>query len=133
MPGIELFDIEEGFLDDQSGGWNLQKAEICSVCALSRLCFTLAVATLYVTAQGVDVVASGERRRVDPDWFRGNSYFRIGWDWVKTALQQGWRLIDSVCFTHVKDPQPAMASRKRHDERTYQIEFTIRTCQYAPD
>jgi hypothetical protein len=91
------------------------------------------VATLYVTAQGVDVVASGQRRRVDPHWFRGNSYFRIGWDWVKTALLQGWRLIDSVCFTHGKDPQPAMASRKQHDQRTYRIEFEIRTYQYAPD
>jgi hypothetical protein len=127
------FDIEESFLDDQSGGWNLQKSEIRSVCALSRLCFILAVATLYVTAQGVDVVASGQRRRVDPHWFRGNSYFRIGWDWVKTALLQGWQLIDSVCFTHGKDPQPAMASRKQHDERTYRIEFEIRTYQYAPD
>ena len=127
------FDIEESFLDDQSGGWNLQKSEIRSVCALSRLCFILAVDTLYVTAQGVDVVTSGQRRRVDPHWFRGNSYFRIGWDWVKTALIQGWQLIDSVRFTHVKDPQPAMASRKQHDERTYRIEFKIHTYQYAPD
>jgi len=45
------FDIEEAFLDDQSNGWNLQKSEIRSVCALSRLCFILAIATLYVTAQ----------------------------------------------------------------------------------
>jgi hypothetical protein len=29
------FDIEESFLDDQSVGWNLQKSEIRSVCALS--------------------------------------------------------------------------------------------------
>jgi hypothetical protein len=32
------FDIEESFLDDQSNGWNIQKSEIRSVCALSRLC-----------------------------------------------------------------------------------------------
>jgi hypothetical protein len=95
-----------------------------ALCALPRLCFILAVATLYVTAQGVNVVASGQRRRVAPHWFRGNSYFRIGWD---------WRLIDSVCFTHVKGPQPAMASRKQHDQRTYRIEFEIRTYQYASD
>jgi hypothetical protein len=31
------FDIEEAFLDDQSNGWNLQKSEVRSVCALSRL------------------------------------------------------------------------------------------------
>ncbi len=40
------FDIEEAFLDDQSNGWNLQKSEIRSVCALSRLWFLLAIATL---------------------------------------------------------------------------------------
>ncbi|WP_293037428.1 transposase [Moorena sp. SIO1F2] len=44
------FDIEENFLDDQSNGWNVQKSEIRSVSALSRLWFILAVATLYVTA-----------------------------------------------------------------------------------
>ncbi len=127
------FDIEEAFLDDQSSGWNLQKSELRSVCALSRLWFLLAVATLYVTAQGVVVVESGDRRRVDPHWFRGNSYFRIGWDWIKTALEQGWQLIRTVCFTQARDPEPAMASRKQHDRRTYQIEFNIRTYQYDPD
>jgi hypothetical protein len=127
------FDIEEAFLDDQSAGWNLQKSELRSVCALSRLWFLLAVATLYVTAQGVAVVASGDRRRVDPHWFRGNSYFRIGWDWVKTALEVGWPLIRAVCFTQAHDPEPAMASRKQHDQRTYRIEFKIHTYQYDPD
>ncbi len=127
------FNIEEAFLDDQSNGWNLQKSEVRSVCALSRLWFILAVATLYVTAQGTQVVEDGLRRRVDPHWFRGNSYFRIGWDWIKTALEQGWQLIDSVCFTRSRDPEPAMASRKQHDDRTYRIEFKIHTYKYQPD
>jgi len=126
------FDIEENFLDDQSNGWNIQKSELRSVCALSRLWFILAVATLYVTAQGVDVVESGKRRWVDPHWFRGNSYFRIGWDWVKTALESGWRLIRRVRFTGNRDPQPAMASRQQHQKRTYQLEFTIQTYRYDP-
>ena len=47
------FDIEEGFLDDQSSGWNIQKSEIRSVCALSRLWFVLALATLYVMERQV--------------------------------------------------------------------------------
>jgi hypothetical protein len=123
----------ENFLDDQSNGWNVQKSELRSVCALSRLWFILAVATLYVTAQGVEVVQSGKRRWVDPHWFRGNSYFRIGWDWVKTALETGWRLTRRVRFTGNRDPQPAMASRKQHQQRTYQVEFTIRTYHYLPD
>ncbi len=86
------FDIEENFLDDQSNGWNIQRSEIRSVCALSRLWFILAVATLYVTAQGVAVVVEGKRRWVDCHWFRGNSYFPIGWEWVKTALVNRWSL-----------------------------------------
>lgn len=124
------FDIEENFLDDQSNGFNVQKSEIRSVCALSRLWFILSVATLYLTAQGVDVVESGKRRWVDPHWFRGNSYFRIGWDWVKTALENQWQLIQQVRFRSHRDPQPAKASRKQHDKRIHQIEFKIWTYQY---
>ena len=91
------FDIEENFLDDQFNGWNIQKLEIRSVCSLSRLWFILAIVTLYITAQGVEVVAIGKRRWVDTHWFRGNSYFRIGWQWVKTALECGWQLAKSKC------------------------------------
>ncbi|MDV2997541.1 MAG: hypothetical protein N4J56_007246 [Chroococcidiopsis sp. SAG 2025] len=127
------FDIEENFLDDQSNGWNVHKSDIRSRCALSRLWFILAVATLYVTAQGVEVVARGQRRWVDPHWFRGHSYFRIGWDWVKAALENGWRLIRCVRLTGNKDPEPAMASRQQHERRSYQLEFTIRTYQYRVD
>lgn len=127
------FDIEENFLDDQSKGWNVQKSEIRSLCALSRLWFILAVATLYVTAQGVEVIESGKRRWVDPHWFRGNSYFRIGWDWVKAALENGWRLIRRVRLTRNQDPDPVMASRKQHALRRYRLEFTIQTYQYLAD
>ena len=39
------FDIEEGFLDDKSGGFQLESSQIRSAQALERLCFVLAVAT----------------------------------------------------------------------------------------
>lgn len=126
------FDIEESFLDEQSNGWNMQSCQIRSVPALSRLWFILALATLYVTAQGTQVVETGKRRQVDAHWFRGNSYFRIGWQWVQTALQEGWRLISQICFTSNRDPQPAMASRRQHDKRTYRLEFRVQTYCYAP-
>ena len=64
------FDIEEAFRDDQSNGWNLQKSEIRSVCDLSRLFLILAVATLYVTAQGVAAMEEGRRKREDGE--KGN-------------------------------------------------------------
>ena len=124
------FDIEENFLDDQSAGWNVQRSMIRDVCALSRLWFILSVATLYVSAQGVQVVDSGKRRWVDTHWFRGNSYFRIGWDWVKAALLNGWKLINSVVFSRNHDPEPAMASRKQYEQRLYQLEFQVQTYSY---
>lgn len=127
------FDIEETFLDDQSNGWNMQESEIRSVCALSRLWFILALATLYVTAQGTEVVETGKRRWIDTHWFRGNSYFRIGWDWVKTALFNGWRLIRRVRFTANRDPDPVIASRQQHEKHTYRLEFKVSTFQYSPE
>lgn len=127
------FDIEENFLDEQSNGWNIQRSEIRSVVALSRLWFILALATLYVTAQGDAVVAMGRRRWIDTHWFRGNSYFRIGWEWVKAAFEKGWELINDVCFTSHHDPDPAMASRKQDQKRRYRIEFQIHIVVYATE
>lgn len=43
------------------------------------------------------------------------------------------RINQQVRFMSNRDPQTAMASRKQHHKRTYQIEFTIRTYQYAAD
>ena len=127
------FDIEELFKDEQSGGWNLQKSEIRSVCDLSRLCFILALATLYVTAQGVAVVERGQRRWVDTHWFRGNSYFRIGRDWIQAALLDGWQLIKRVVFRSNEDPEPAMASRTQHEKHFYRLEFQVCTRRFKPD
>lgn len=127
------FDIEELFKDEQSSGWNLQKSEIRSVCDLSRLCFILALATLYVTAQGVAVVEQGKRRWVDTHWFRGNSYFRIGLDWVQAALLDGWKLVKQVLFRSDNDPEPAMASRIQHEKRSYRLEFQSRTSHFQSD
>jgi Transposase DDE domain len=121
------FEIEENFLDDQSNGWNIQRSEIRSVVALSRLWFILSLATLYVTAQGDTVVAEGKRRWLDPHWFRGNSYFRIGWEWVKAAWVKGWDVIGSVSFTSHLDPDPVMASRPQAQQRRYRLEFEIHT------
>ncbi|MFP4104373.1 transposase [Coleofasciculus sp.] len=88
--------------------------------------------TLYVTAQGVAVVSSGKRRWVDPHWFRGNSYFRIGWQWVKAAWVRGWQLIDDVVFIGNADPHPAKASCRQHCKRWHRLEFQLQSYDYAP-
>ncbi|MGD2207752.1 MAG: transposase [Anaerolineae bacterium] len=68
------FDIEENFLDDKSNAFQVESSLIRSAEALSRLCFVLAMTTLYLVSQGTVVVEQGKRRWVDAHWFRGNSY-----------------------------------------------------------
>jgi hypothetical protein len=111
------FDIEENFLDDKSNGFQLEASLIRSADALDRLCFVLAITTLYLVSQGTVVVEQGKRRRVDPHWFRGNSYLKIGWKWVKRALSQGWALITRLYLPGGPDPEPAKASRRQHARR----------------
>ena len=67
------FDIEENFLDDKSNGFQLESSLVRDAAALTRLCFVLAVATLYLVAQGTQVVTAQKRRWVDPHWLRGTS------------------------------------------------------------
>lgn len=125
------FDIEESFLDDKSNGFELESSEIRNAPALSRLCLVLAIATLYLTAQGTEVVAQGKRRLVDPHWFRGSSYLKIGWNWDKTALTQGWELFQTLILPSSPDPSPAIASRQQDQKKRYRLEFTVRSFDYA--
>jgi hypothetical protein len=104
------FDIEEHFLDDTSNGFQLESSLVRAPDALTRLCFVVAVAPLYLGAQGTQVVAQQKRRWVDPHWLRGNSYLRIGWQWVKRALARGWELFATLHLSGTPDPDPCRAS-----------------------
>jgi hypothetical protein len=104
------FTIEENFLDDKSNGFQLESSLVRDADALTRLCFVLAVATLYLVAQGTQVVAQQKRRWVDPHWLRGNSYLRLGWQWVKSALARGWELFATLHLSGLPDPDPCRAS-----------------------
>jgi hypothetical protein len=108
------FDIEENFLDDKSNGFQLESSLIRSAPALTRLCLVLAMTTLYLVSQGVEVVKQGKRRWVDPHWFRGQSYLKIGWNWVKLALSRGVDLITNMHLASDCDPEPAMASKRQY-------------------
>lgn len=122
------FDIEEGFLDDKSGGFQLESSQIRSAQALERLCFVLAVATLFLVSQGLEVVETNKRRWVDAHWFRGNSYFKIGWKWIHRALIKGYALITRLALSPFPDPEPAMASRKQAEKRaslTFSVQFEV--------
>ena len=126
----ERFDIEEEFLDEKSNGFDLEGSSLRSSIALSRLCFVLALATLFLTVQGERVVASGSRRQVDCHWHRGSSYFRIGWDWIRGVLHKGRPLFSGFHLHGTPDRQPARASRKQL-EKQYERTFTVRSYCYA--
>ncbi len=122
------FDIEENFLDDKSNGFQLESSLIRSPEALERLCFVLAMTTLYLVSLGTSVVQQGKRRFVDPHWFRGMSYLKIGWKWVSYALSRGYALICRVYLSSECDPEPAIASRKQAQQRQDRFVFE---CQEA--
>jgi hypothetical protein len=126
----ERFQIEEELLDEKSNGFQLDRSEIRSVPALSRLCLVMAVATLMLTVQGQQVVATGKRRCVDPHWQRGNSYLRIGWNWLKGTLHQGWRLFSTISLLGATDPEPASASKKQ-TQKQLEREFIIKSYTFA--
>ena len=115
--GGERFDIEENFLDDKSNGFQLEGSLIRSAEALEHLCFVLAITTLYLVSLGTSVVKQGKRCLVDPHWFRGASYLKIGWHWVTYALTRGYELYTTVYLCSDVDPEPAMASKKQDATR----------------
>jgi len=125
------FDIEENFLDDKSNGFQLEASLIRSAAMLTRLCLVLAVATLYLVAQGTEVVARHCRRWVDPHWFRGSSYLQIGWHWVKTALGKGWKLLTRLYLSGDPDPEPAQASEKQAQKRRQKRRQAVFSLLYA--
>jgi hypothetical protein len=117
------FDIEENFLDDKSNGFQLESSGIRTSAGLNRLCFVMSVATLYLVAQGTEVVAQNKRRLIDPHWSRGHSYLRIGWDWVRQAVYQGREMLRSIRLIGGPDPEPARASRKQAEKRAQRFLF----------
>jgi hypothetical protein len=124
------FEIEENFLDDKSNGFHLESSLVRNAEALARLCLVLAITTLYLVAQGTHVVAADKRRWVDPHWLRGNSYLRIGWQWVKTALTRGWPLVATLHLSGAPDPEPTRAAAS-HSTPPPPVTFT-RTFCYSP-
>jgi len=72
------------------------------------------------------VVTQGNRRWVDSQWFRGQSYLQIGWRWVKLALSRGYELTTSVHVSAAADPEPAIASKIQHRNQSplfFSLEF----------
>jgi len=120
----QRFDVEENFLDDKSGGFQLESSLIREAQALTRLGLILATATLYLVSTGVSVVTLGLRRLVDSHWQRGLSYFKIGWRWIEYALTNQRFLLRFSWLDPGPDPEPVSAS-KAQDARPSVIFYAI--------
>ena len=110
----ERFGIEENFPGDKSNGFGWEESRLRDPEAPGRLVLVTATATLCLSLQGARVEAGGRRTEADPHWFRGLSYFRIGWNWIKRALEHGERILQAWVFPKHFRPAPAQASRKQH-------------------
>ena len=118
------FCVEESFLDLKSNGFNLEASRLRDRFALAQLCGVIALTMLFLVLQGVQVVASGKRRQVDAHWNRGMSYLKLGWNWIRLAITQQWKIQVYPFLSSLPDPQPAIAS-KRQQNAAFEREFTV--------
>lgn len=79
---------------------------------------------LFLALQGVQVVASGQRRQVDAHWQRGMSYLKLGWNWIRLAITQQWKIQVFQFLSSLPDPQPAIASKRQHED-SFRREFIV--------
>lgn len=124
--------FEEGFLDQKSKGFRWESSTLRDRQALQRLCFVMAVATLILICQGTRVVAEGHRRVVDPHWFRGHSYARFGWDWIRHALARGKALRPRLTLDTADDPERARASKRQPDRSRWVDALPWKYCLLLP-
>src|SRR4028119_466460 len=120
------FQVEESFLDIKSNGFNLEASRLRNQFALSQLCGVIALTTLFLVLQGTQVVATRKRRLVDAHWNRGMSYLKLGWNWVRLAITEQFKIQVYRFLPSVPDPQPAVAS-KRQQQDAFKREFTVLT------
>ena len=112
---------EENFLDDKSGGFQVESSQLDDPQAIARLFLILAVATLFFTSVGVAVVKLKARRWVDTHWDRGLSYLQIGWRWLRQQFHRHWPTLPPFRLDPALDSEPAIASRKHigHPQRCW--------------
>jgi hypothetical protein len=103
------FDIEEAFLDEKSGGYQLHTSRLATPEALERLLLIVAIATLHLTSIGAGVVQADKHRWVDTHWDRGTSYLKLGSRWRQQQYQRGWPAFVPFWLNPAPDPLPVPA------------------------
>jgi hypothetical protein len=72
----------------------------------------LAIATLYFTSIGLEVVQANVRRFVDTHWDRSLSYLTIGWRWLRQCYRRGWQVFGSFWLDPAPESVPVIPSRR---------------------
>jgi hypothetical protein len=104
-------DIDEGFRDDKSGGFQLEDSRLDAPAAVERLLLVLALCVVHLVALGSAVVDTGLRRCVDPHWRRGLSYLQIGWRYLRQVLAHRWAVRLTCHLDSRPDPEPVLPKR----------------------
>ena len=73
----------------------------------------LALATLFLITKGVQIVAEGKRRMVDPHWQRGLSYLKMGEQAMHWALSRGLEVFTHLALPGGPDPAPLGKRKKK--------------------
>ena len=110
----ERFQIEEGFLDEKSGLFGLEDSKLRDAASLERLVLVLAVATLLLVSEGIQIVQSGHRRVVDAHWKRALSYLKLGLRAVHHALSRGQAVFSRLTLQGGPDPEPPGKRKRPH-------------------
>jgi len=105
------FQIEEGFLDLKSGGFQLEDTRLRNTTALEGLIFVLALTSVFLFSEGTQVVDEGQRSSVDPHHRRGLSYFQIGWRAIRQRLTRRIPFLQRLMLSSDPDPEPSRRPR----------------------
>jgi hypothetical protein len=79
---------EESYRDEKSSGFDWQRSRVRDPRHADRLLLAMALATLWITSVGTQLVKRGLRTRMEPKKRRLHSVFGLGWRWMKLALRK---------------------------------------------
>ena len=119
------FGIEESFLDEKSGGYQLHTSRLATPEALERLLLVLALATLYLTSLGVSVEKADKRRWVDPHWQRRLSYLQLGWRWRRQQASRGWQAFTPFWLDPAPDPLPMLVPAEKVIRESHESDLSM--------
>lgn len=99
----EPFQIEEGFLEDKSAGFQLEASRLPAPPALNAFLLVLAVGTL-LHSEGAATVKPEDHQAIDSHWQRGWSYFYIGWNTLHATLSRGKAVFERLRLSSTPNP-----------------------------